>query len=273
MLGQLRKTLILLISAVLPFSQTSTAQTGQCATVIQGNPLPDLIVNSQRLKLDMLVTQEKFAATDCAVVEGCVSGKGNHQLLRFTSATPNIGGGDLFIGDPLQCPNLFVQSQCHNHLHFKQYADYRVWTEAGYNNWVANRVLSEPTNTGTNATLLAQAIQNGDLIVGRKQGFCIIDTDKYDPNAPNTKKYTLCGTNTTAGNQGLQVGWEDSYGQQLDCQYVQIDKLPAGVYVLEVQTNAEQLLPESDYTNNSTAVKFQFIPKHGNTPAQTIVLE
>ena len=270
MFGQSKATLLLLISAVLLFPQVCTAQTGQCATVIPGNLLPDLIVNPERLKLDLLVTQERFSATDCAVMEGCVTGKGNHQLLRFTSATPNVGKGDLVIGDPLQCPDLFAQSQCHNHLHFKQYADYRVWTEAGYNNWVASRVLSQPTNTGTNAILLAQAIQNGDLIVGRKQGFCIIDTDKYDPNAPNAKKYTLCGTDTVSGNQGLQVGWQDSYGQQLDCQYVQIDKLAAGVYEIEVQTNAEQLLPEADYTNNSSAVKFQFIPKHGNTPAQAI---
>jgi hypothetical protein len=73
-----------------------------------------------------------------------------------------------------------------------------------------------------------------------------------------------------AGNQGLQAGWSDSYGQQLDCQYIQIDKLKAGIYVLEVQTNSEQLLPESSYTNNSSIFRFQFVPKHGNTPAQTI---
>jgi len=271
MFGFWKQILVLLISSfVLLVPLTCPAQTDQCAVKIPGNPLPDLIVNPVRLRNDLLVTQEKFSATDCAVVEGCVSGKGNHQLLRFTSATPNVGKGDLVIGDPLQCPNLFTQSACHNHLHFKQYADYRVWTETGYSNWVANRVLSEPTNTGTNAVLLAQAQQSGDLIVGRKQGFCIIDTDKFDPNAPDTKKYTLCGTNTASGNQGLQVGWEDSYGQQLDCQYVEIDKLPAGTYFIEVQTNAEQALPEADYTNNSTAVKFQFIPKHGQTPAQAV---
>src|SRR5439155_23531590 len=131
-------------------------------------------------------TEERFAVNDCAVVEGCVTGKGTHQLLRFTSRTPNVGGGDLVIGDPLQCPNLFVQSQCHNHLHFKQYADYRLWTDAGYQIWVTNQVLNEPTNSGTNATLLAQAAQSGNLLVSRKQGFCIIDTDQYDPTAPTT---------------------------------------------------------------------------------------
>ena len=262
---------ILLFSLVVSFLPViSVAQTAQCGVAVPGQPLPDLIVDSLRLKLDTIVTTEKFAANDCAVVEGCVSGKGNHQLLRFTSATPNVGQGDLVIGDPQQCPNLFHESECHHHLHFKEYADYRLWTDDGYQKWVASRDLTQPTNTGSNAILLAQAFQNGELIDGHKQGFCIIDTDRYDPNAPNTKKYTLCGTDTVAGNQGLQAGWSDSYGQQLDCQYIQIDKLKAGIYVLEVQTNSEQLLPESSYTNNSSVFRFQFVPKHGNTPAQTI---
>lgn len=261
---------LLFLLATFVLGNICTAQTGQCATVIPGNSLPDLIVDSNRLSLDVLVTDEKFAANDCAVVEGCVSSKGTHQLLRFTSATPNVGQGDLVIGDPLQCPNLFHQSECHHHLHFRDYADYRLWTDAGYQKWVASRDLTQPTNTGTNATLLAQALQNGELIDGRKQGFCVIDTDKYDPAAPDIKRYQLCGTDTISGNQGLQVGWEDTYGQQLDCQYIQIDKLKAGIYVLEVQTNSEQLLPESDYTNNSSVFRFQFVPRHGQTPAQTI---
>jgi len=272
MFGPWKTMLLAMTSALLLLPGICTAQTGQCAAVIPDNPLPDLIVDPLRLQLDTLVTREKFAANDCAVVEGCVSGKGTHQLLRFTSSTPNIGKGDLVIGDPLQCPNLFHQSECHHHLHFEQYADYRLWTDAGYDKWVAGRDMTQPTNTGTNAILLTQALQNGELIDGRKQGFCIIDTDRYDPNAPATKKYTLCGTDTASGNQGLQVGWADSYGQQLDCQYIQIDRLKAGIYVLEVQTNAEQALPEADYTNNSSIFRFQFVPRKGNKPAQTIPL-
>ena len=270
MFGPCTTKLLAIVSAVLMLPGIGTAQTGQCAAVISGNPLPDLIVDPLRLKQDVIVTNEKFPATDCAVVEGCVSSKGNHQLLRFTSSTPNIGGGDLVIGNPLQCPNLFQQSQCHHHLHFKQYADYRLWTDAGYQKWAAARDLTQPTNTGVNATLLAQALQNGELIVGRKQGFCIIDTDKYLPGAPDTRKYTLCGTDVLSGNQGLQVGWADTYVQELDCQYIEIDRLKAAIYVLEVQTNAEQALPESDYTNNSSTFRFEFIPRHGKTPPQTI---
>ena len=263
---------IAVISAMVLLSSASSSQTGQCATVIPGNPLPDLIVNQARLKSDIHVTVEKFASTDCAVVEGCVTGKGTHQLLRFTSSVPNVGGGDLVIGDPLQCPNLFEGGNCYNNEKFKDSADYRLWTDAGYQTWVTNRDLSQPANSGINATLLTAAQQSGNVIVGRKQEYCFNDDDQYDPNASPTPKYTLCGTDTTPGNQGLQVGWEDTYSWQIPCQYIQIDKLAKGIYVLEVQVNPDQLLPESDYTNNASAVRFQFVPAHGQTPPQIIFL-
>jgi Lysyl oxidase len=267
----LSKSFLVLTVVVCLLMNRGLAQTGPCAAIIPGSPLPDLIVWGDVLQRDMNVTVERFSQNQCAVVEGCVSSRGSHQLLRFSSSTPNIGDGDLIIGDPLNCPNLFHQSECHHHLHFKEYSDYRLWTLNGYNSWVstAGRILNEPTNTGTNAMLLAAAEQRGDLIVGRKQGFCIIDTDRYPPKTGSpTPTYLSCGTETSHGFQGLSVGWADTYGQSLDCQYIQIDNLKEAVYVLEVQANPEWLLPESDHTNNSSAVQFNFTPKHGKTPAR-----
>jgi hypothetical protein len=250
-----------LLALLLLWSSSAVAQTGPCATVVPGQPLPDLIVDPEQLK-DLFVTTERFGQTQCAVVEGCVTTRGSHQLLRFTTSTPNVGQGDLVIGDPYQCPNLFHQSECHGHLHFKEYTDYRLWTQAGYQNWITYRQPSLPTNSGMNATLLSQALQNGDLLVGRKQGFCIMDVARY--NATTPQKYTNCG------EQGLQIGWTDIYVNFLDCQYIQIDGLNEGVYVLENQVNPEHLLPESNYGNNAAAVQFRFVPKHGKTPAQVL---
>ena len=261
-----------LISVLLLVSNASFSQTGQCATVIPGNPLPDLIVNQSRLTSDIHVTEEKFSSYDCAVVQGCVTNKGTHQLLRFTSAIPNVGGGDLVIGDPSQCTNLFQLNPCYGLYDFTDSAAYRLWTDAGYQNWVANRDLTQSANSGINATLLQAARNDKDLIVGRKQQYCFNDDDQYDPNANPTPIYTTCGSNTSTGNQGLQVGWEDTYSWQIPCQYIQIDKLPGAIYVLEVQVNPDHVLPESDYTNNASAVRFQFIPQHGQTPAQIILL-
>lgn len=271
MFGVMLNVMVLCVALIWFGQYRGYAQTGPCATVVQGQPLPDLIVDANRLKSDLVVTVENFSRTVCAVLEGCVSSRGSHELLRFTSATPNVGQGDLVIGDPYQCPDLFKQSECHNHLHFKEYGDYRLWTEAGYNTWITYRDLSEPANTGYNGTLLANATQNGDLVVGRKQGFCIIDIERYLPNAPSLKKYTLCGGPGSPGNQGLQVGWSDVYDQHLDCQFVEIDGLREGMYVLENHVNAEHLLPESNYLNNAAIVKFWYTPGKGKRPGKLTV--
>jgi hypothetical protein len=240
------------------------AQTDTCAVPIPGNPLPDLIVNPAVLRANLVVTRENFSQTQCAVVEGCVSSRGQHQLLRFAVSTPNIGAGDLVIGDPAACPGLFHQSECHGHLHYKEFADYRLWTDAGYTAWAGNRDLGSPTNTGNNASLLQSAEANGDLLLGRKQGFCLIDSTRY--SGDRAQQFTTCAY------QGLTSGYADLYGQSLDCQYIQIDGLDAGIYVLEVQVNPEWFLPEGTYNNNSATVRFQFTPRKGNGPAKLRIL-
>ncbi len=260
------------VTLLLASAHTSAGQTAACAVPIPGNPLPDLIVDANALKADLIVTTEKFGTTPCAVVEGCVSSKGNHQLLRFTVSTPNIGQGDLVIGDPNQCSNLFHLSECHTHFHFKEYSDYRLWTETGYQTWVTLRDPGAPTTSPPNALLLSTAIQNKELLVGRKQGFCMIDVTRYLASASTQKKYTLCGGPGATGNQGLQAGWSDVYSQQLDCQYIEIDNLKEGRYVLEIQVNPEHLLPEANYSNNSTGILCQFTPRRGNTPARMVVV-
>ncbi|MFY9572539.1 MAG: lysyl oxidase family protein, partial [Blastocatellia bacterium] len=235
------------------------AQLGPCA--IPTGPLrPDLIVDGALMKAQMIVTEETFGPDSCTVIEGCVDAPGTHLVLRFTSSTPNIGQADLVIGNPSNCGNLFRFSECHQHLHFQEYADYRLWTLAGYENWVANRNLAQPTSTGINASLLAAARASGELIVGRKQGFCVIDVApyKFGDVQPGPPKYRSCSQ-----NQGLKVGWADQYVFLLGCQFVQMTAVAEGDYVLEDQVNPEQLFPESDYTNNSAAVRFHFKPKQG----------
>ena len=243
-----------LIAAALP----AGAQIGPCAVQI-GPLLPDLIVDRDLLRAQVYVTEETFAATGCTVKEGCVDSPGTHLVLRFMSSTPNIGKADLVIGDPRLClESLFRFSECHQHLHFEEYADYRLWTVAGYERWAAERDLSQPSSSRRNASLLNQAIKRGELVTGRKQGFCVIDIAPYLP-ASGPAQFRSCL------DQGLTVGWADQYVPQLACQFIQVTNVPEGDYVLEDHVNAEHLFPESDYTNNSSAVKFHFKPKQGRS--------
>jgi hypothetical protein len=257
----------LAIAVVLFRPSPAAAQLGPCAAPT-GPKLPDLISDGQLLATQMYVSVEQFNNNSCAVVEGVVSKPGNQTLLRFNSSTPNIGKTDMFIGDPTQCPALFEFSPCHQHWHFKDYAAYRLWTAAGYANWVATRDLTAPADTGTNAQILAAAVASGDLVTGHKQGFCMMDSAAYVQNPPGPAKYLDCNA-----NQGISVGWEDIYPPQLPDQFIQITGLNEGTYVLENQVNPGQRLPESDYTNNSAAVTLYYTPKHGNTPASVQIIQ
>lgn len=254
------RSLLLVPLAAALLTSSGQAQLGPCA-VPTGPLRPDLVVDGTLLRANFVLTEESFGPTSCTVAEGCVDSPGTHLLLRFTSSTPNIGQTDLFVGDPNLClGDLFRFSECHQHLHFQEYADYRLWTRAGYERWVMGRDLTQPINSGRNRHLLDRARKTGDLLVGRKQGFCVIDVQPFESEGiqPGPPRYLSCQS-----NQGIKVGWADQYFHLLACQFVQMDNVPEGDYVLEDHVNPEQLFPESDYTNNSSAVAFHFKPKQG----------
>ncbi len=246
------------------------ADTGPCAQVIPGATLPDLVVDVATLApaASLRVSEEKVAANSCSVKAGFVNTPGWHTLLRFTTSTPNIGAGALVIGNPSQCGALVELSSCHGHLHFREYADYRLWTYGGYDTWVARRELNQPANVGVNATVLAEAAKSRHLIVGRNMGFCMIDSLPYNGTASATPTFKSC-----LANQGLSAGWSDRCNADLDGQCIDLENLKEGLYVLEVHVNAEHFLPESNYLNNSSAVRVRYLPKRGTTPAQLEVLE
>jgi Lysyl oxidase len=255
------------LAAIFLSTGPVAAQLSQCAAII-GPLLPDLIVDQQRLVSQIFVSEEQFSNKDCTVVEGCVTKAGNHTLLRFNTSTANIGQADLVIGSPSACLSLFHFSECHQHYHYENFADYRLWTAAGYQVWTALRDEGAPIDSGLNAQLLAVAVANGELVIGHKQGFCMVDSYRYDPNASPTRQYESCSS-----NQGISVGWSDEYGPQLAGQFVQITGLREGDFVLENQVNPIHALPESDYANNFAAVSIHYTPKHGKIPGSVEVIE
>lgn len=204
---------------------------------------PDLLVDPVRM-LDANKVVRNFANNHCAVVEGMTEA-GTRTLLRFTFTTPNLGTGDLIVGRPADHPEWFVFSPCHNHFHFRQYADYRLWTVDGYAAWVAAR-LQMPTATAQQV-LAAHPELEDDFLAGNKMGFCVIDIRSY--TFVLGAKYQSCSQ-----NQGISVGWADEYNQFLDGQWVDVTGVPSGRFVLEAEVNAERLYEEKDYLNNAAAI-------------------
>ena len=84
---------------------------------------------------------------------------------------------------------------------------------------------------------------------GHKQGFCMEDTTQYGADPGPTP-----ATPFNCNNQGLHVGWEDIYPNDIDCQWIDITGVPGGNYILSVTVDAEGLLPESNYENNEARV-------------------
>jgi hypothetical protein len=191
--------------------------------------LPDLIVDDAYLDSSVTFSSRNFKPNDCAVQEGCVGANGRRKLLRFATATPNIGSADVFLGAPQDHPELFVFSPCHQHYHLDGYASYELLDSTG------------------------------QLVLrGRKQAFCLMDENQYSPDA-GPRKYDCT-------NQGISVGWEDVYGSDLDCQWLDVTQVPPGNYLLRITVNPQRadgtyLLSESDHSNNVAVVPVT-IPRH-----------
>jgi hypothetical protein len=185
------------------------------AALVATGPLPDLSVDVEDQRASWIVDQQFFAPDHCAVFEGCVAAPGNRTLLKFNTTTPNLGPGDLFLGDPRNNPEM-IYSECHQHYHFEDYADYRLFDMQG--NLVAR---------------------------GHKQAFCLVDLwrppDSTGPRLPN---FPDCGF------QGISAGWADVYDRDLDCQWIDVTGVPNGRYILEVHVNPARVLRETNYANN-----------------------
>lgn len=212
---------------------------------------PNLIVDAKTLQQHWIVRDEDFSATACSVIEGDVQ-PGPHRVLRFTVSTPNVGTGDLFIGDPnahfAANDGLYEFATCHNHFHFRHYATYQLIGPDGHV-WRA-----------------------------AKRGFCMIDVSPAPmaDGAVKTWAYRNCGRVGIPGNQGISHGWADVYVWQLAGQYFVLDggdgqaPVPPGTYTIRITVNpgfvpakgepcrnADPLhsgvchqLPESNYEDN-----------------------
>lgn len=187
-----------------------------------GAPCPDLAVDQEDLIASVVVQQQSFEPTSCAIVEGCITQTGVRTLLRFDTGTMNIGTADLDVGNPADNA-CFTWSQCHQHYHFRGVGKYTLYATDG-------------------TTVVA---------VGHKQGFCLEDVYPIPwltPPPPEPSTLYSCT------NQGLSVGYEDVYPNDIDCQWIDITGVPAGNYILSVLINGDHYLPESNYDNNETRI-------------------
>jgi hypothetical protein len=114
-----------------------------------------------------------------------------------------------------------------------------------------------------------------NLRYGEKHGFCFEDNTEYRDwpqsrhnGAPANPVYVppkACGvgaTTATSVQEGLSVGWSDTYPSTLPDQYINITGIPDGEYKVRVTADWQNHFDESNENNNSSEATIQIT---GNT--------
>ena len=171
-------------------------------------------------------------------------------LLRLSTATANIGTGPLELrgttansavvqrifnlnGTWSERPaGSFIFHQGHTHLHFED--------------WLQFHLRAVTPGNGV-----------GDIVAaGDKTSFAIIDLDPHDLSMPGAPSSGFYGGGLT---QGISVGWRDIYSSGLTDQWIDVTNVPPGSYWLESIVDPDNLVQESDETNNTTRILINYV--------------
>lgn len=207
---------------------------------------PNLIMDSQIFGgWEPFVSVETWAATDCAVQEGLTQA-GTRTLLRFNTVIGNKGPGSFNAGDQTTHPEFWVYDECHRHYHFRDAVAFRLWTKPQWNKWQRLRLANPDVDS------LALLAQYPELtpIASQKQGFCFEETGYYpDYDYANAHYHYCVGV---PNDPGIDAKAADGYHYSLPGQWLTVDGLRAGRYVIEQEVNPRRIIEEVDYLDNST---------------------
>lgn len=208
----------------------------QCTCVGVTQKLPDLALLPFEVVVDdsFVIDPEKDA---CAFEEGCLAGTGARRLLRFFTYVMNQGNAPFVVPNPPEkYPLLFEFAKCHGHYHVLDFLQYELVAD------------------------------NGTVVkLGEKRSFCLMDMYQVSdrPDAP-------CNPVYTCEKQGLSVGWNDVYDDELDCQYIDATGIPEGSYTVRQCVNPKQRYMETTYENNCAEARVTLgprrIPKSTESP-------
>ena len=217
--------------ATTGYSNASAAGTGR---------LPDL---DQEMPSDLVITRA-----------------GGIHRLGFRSAVSNVGDGPLIIDGHRASADTasLVADQVIEHdgepqevvpgvgtLRYVVSPDHRHWHLLGFDRYYLRR-----------------AGDRSAAVSDRKTGFCLGDrypvTGRSLPAAPRAPVYTSrCGLGDPGLlgiREGISVGYGDDYKANLEGQYLRLNGLRAGRYVLVHRVNADRRLRELGYGNNAASL-------------------
>lgn len=211
------------------------AEVGACGEAL----LPDLVP----LVADFGQTPTNPVAASSVQIDATT--EPGHVLLRFASATANLGEGTLHMipdANPAgfslgtwqrvwtstlsyidRRTGEFVYHEGHEHFHLEAFEQYRLLD-----------------------------LDGAEVAVGDKISFCLVDSLEASSDAKRLGFGVFVETACQGADvqQALNPGWTDYYGAGLDDQWIDITGVPAGDYLVEIVVDPEDLLVESDESNN-----------------------
>jgi hypothetical protein len=165
-----------------------------------------------------------------------------------------------FTLDHYRAGGSFTYHPGHAHFHFDGYNYYRL----RYN------------NGGTPGDYVVRS--DGTSIIGEKVGFCLINvgssfTTEGGQSSTLLPGYSASGQPSTGCGfvQGVHVGKYDQYGSGTSGQLLDVTGVPNGNYFLEITVDGENVLQETNETNNAKLFPFTLNvnpPVGGITPDQ-----
>jgi glucose/arabinose dehydrogenase len=182
-------------------------------------------------------------------------------LLGFQSAVRNVGDGPLVING--HRANEATGTMVADQLIQRDNGPQRVVPSVGMLRYVVSPDHRHWHLLRFDRYELRPAGSRGAVVRDRKTGFCL--GDRYAstrlpslPAAPTKPLYTSrCGLGDPrllGIQEGISVGWGDNYTANLEGQYLPLNGLRAGRYVLVHRVNTDRRLRELDYTNDSASL-------------------
>ncbi len=180
---------------------------------------------------------------------------GSSKALRFSTTFYNQGNGALEIvghtdkargltyasqyvyeeGGPGLYRDMgqFVFHKAHNHWHVDQYVFYELWSINGENK--ADKL----------------------LITTDKMSFCIWDENAHDLSIDKAPQGRIYARSCNGRQQGMSVGWSDTYSAATEGQEVDITNVPDGTYIFRSIINPDKKIAETNYDNNSVDITIE----------------
>lgn len=181
---------------------------------------------------------------------------GERLRLAFSTTYYNQGEGDLKLVADSETRGIAgdIERKVFQHIIGREGGE--RFREAGEFLWHDEHLHYHFDDFITYALYPAEPVEDWQPLEATKATFCVRDVSQVHLELLNRKAeaaYRVCGKE----NQGVSVGWGDTYFFDYPDQYLDVTEIPSGVYILEFHANPDNRFEEITLDNNISKVTFR----------------